>query len=58
MWRIVYEKVPKGGIYRGAGPWHRTKEEADYWLDFLTCFYPEARLQSWQEAYPDSAALH
>jgi hypothetical protein len=56
MWRIVYEKVPKGGFFYGAGPWLPSKEEADYWLHFLRPYYPAARLQSWREAYPDSSA--
>ena len=52
MWRLVYEKSPKGGRYDGAGPWHRSKEEADSWLTYLYRFYPEAHIQSWSEAYP------
>lgn len=58
MWRIVYERSPKGGRYEGAGPWHRTRAEAELWLDFLLPYYPEAHLQSWQAAYPRLAALN
>jgi len=54
MWRIVYETAPKGGLFNGAGPWHTTKEAASYWLSYLSSYYPAARLQSWQEAYPKS----
>jgi hypothetical protein len=57
MWRIVYERAPKGGYYKDAGPWHDTEATAHYWLDFLGRYYPGARLQSWQEAYPKAQAL-
>ena len=58
MWRIVYEQSPKGGHHLGPGPWHRSREEADEWLGFLRPYYPMARLQSWQEAYPNSRFDH
>jgi len=58
MWRIVYEQAPKGGYYHDAGPWHETEAAAHYWLNFLYRYYPNARLQSWKEAYPKSDSPH
>jgi hypothetical protein len=57
MWRVVYELTPKGGHFNGPGPWHRSEEEAENWLDYLRPYYPTAHLQSWQEAYPKATLM-
>jgi len=54
MWRVVYEQAPKGGRFTGPGPWHRSIEEAENWLEFLRPYYPMAHLQTWQQAYPNT----
>lgn len=45
MWRVVFEKFPRGGRYHYPGPWLSSQESAKWWLDFFRPYYPTAWIQ-------------